>query len=669
MSFRDCIDRGVAGGEIDPKRAEQIVEQYEQMFREFENTMGPSAADYHAARHIVDRARREAKERRRVQQLQAAVTTRNLQAMETYQNRRGELDPGRFVQDKISNKRGTGVSTLEGKYEVIRRQFRRDLTDMVRQFSGNLVGGRRNTETLNNVVRELFGEGTGDEMASAIAQAWTRTSERARTRYNAAGGHIGSRADWGLPQMHDSNRVRMAAGKGVRSTEAHYTAWRDFILPKLDLEKMGRDFNDGVPFTPETLEILMRDSFEAIRTDGYSRRSPSSRHGSAMYNRRADHRFFSFKSGNDWMEYNARFGSGRDPFRVMIGHLDNMANDIASMEELGPNPIAGYQYLKDAAQSLAARSDDPRAPAVVERRVRFADDMFDLYTGASNIPGNAAFAKGASALRQYLTSAHLGSAIWSSFTDFNTQRIGARFVGMRSAGFMVQLQRLARSPEFRADANRAGLIFENAVEAGNAAARYEMENIHIEVAGRMADFTIRASGLGHLTELQRHAFGMEFMSSVASRWRGKAFGDLEARTRRVFERYGIGEREWAIINETPAHRTSNGLEIVRAQEIEERGFQDVADRYMEMIVNLTEFAVPSNDIRGRPWSCLARPLARSRASWRGRSCSSRRSRSRSSQRRSVGSPTRWRPRAMGLPSDTRRTSSSAPRFSAPWRSR
>jgi hypothetical protein len=588
MSLRDCINRAVAGGEMDRARAERILREYDSAFRQFQESMGYTQAQIEAARAVAGRAKAEAAEKRRVMQLQAEATQRQAQRLQRHTNIRGQLDPGQYLQDLVSNTRGAGGSTLAGKYEAVRRGFRREMTDAVRAFRANLIGNRRKPELLKKAVREVFGENTGDPAARAIAQAWAGVAEKARLRFNSAGGHIGKRADWGLPQSHDTGKVRKAT----------YDEWRAFILPRLDLEVMGRDFNNGMAFTPETLEVLLKDAHQAIRTDGYSRRSPSAMYGAAMYNRRADHRFFKFKSADDWMAYSERFGSGRDAFRVMLGHLDNMAMDIAMMEELGPNPLHTFRYLGDAAQQLASRSTDPADLERAQRKVKVADDMMDQFTGRSNMPVSAGLARGSSALRQYLTSAHLGSAILSAVTDFNTQRIAAGFVGMNKLGFMRQLGRLATSRDMRAEANEAGLIFENAVDQGNAVARYEMEELHIEAAARMADFTIRASGLGWVTEVQRQSFGLEFMRQ-AVKWQAGGWADLPAKTRRMFQSYGIGEGDWRTIQAARVHETTNGLRILRAQEIEEAGDAGLADRYMEAITSLTNFAVPTADVFGR----------------------------------------------------------------------
>lgn len=590
MSLKDCILRAVEGGEIEPDRSDRILRYYDEAFAELRKKMGDTQAEAQAGRVVVDRMKVDAAERRRVTQLAAAASSRQVERMKAHRNLKGELDPGGYAQDLISNKRGAGGSTLDGKYEAVRRAFRREMTDAIMAFRANLVGMRRNKDTLANVVREAFGENTGDAHAKAIAGSWAAVSEKARTRFNAAGGHIGKMPDkWGLPQSHDTAKVRKVG----------FEEWRAEILPRLDIEGMAEQFGEGFPITPEAFNEVLRKTWNAIRTDGYSKREASARYGSAIYNSRADSRFFKFKSGNDWIAYSERFGAGKDAFRVMLRHLDDMAMDIAMMEELGPNPSNTFRFLTDAAKKIAAESDDVGALEKAKRQVKTADDMMDLFTGSTNVPQSRKVARGAAALRNYLSSAHLGSAIISSATDFNTQRMAASFTGLRQSGPVRQLVGLMFSPEMRKNAQDAGLIFENAVDVGNAVARYELEDMHVEAAARLADFTIRASGLGWLTEIQKQAFGLEFMSTAARDWHGKAFDALEPRVQRTLKAYGIGAEDWAAISKAKIHETSNGLKILRAQEIEAVAGASVADRYMEAITSGTEFAIPSTDLFGK----------------------------------------------------------------------
>lgn len=601
MSIKDCIWRGVDAGLMDNERAERILREYDGVFEGLKDNMGHSQAEAEAGRIVVERAKREAFEKRRVTQLQVAAVDRQLQRMADYKTVRGGANPHGYIIDVVSNRRGSQGQTLDGKFNAVRARLRGQMGEAIMAFRATLIGSRRNVigeafgqqnkvELLNNVTREIFGEATNDPRALSMAQAWRKVAEMARTRFNAAGGHIGKLEDWGLPQAHDARRIRKAG----------YDEWRAEILPRLDLSKMGERFNDGLPFTEESLEILLKDAFEAIRSNGHSRRDPSGRvGGKSTANRRADHRFFAFKTADDWLAYSDRFGSGRDTFRVMMGHLDDMAMDIAMMEELGPNPAHTFAFLKDAAMNMAERSDDVEAPRRVAKAQKTATDMFEMLQGRTNVPHNETAAKIGSAIRNYSTSSLLGSAVISALTDINTARVTAGFVGIGKAEPAKMMARIYRSPQLRNELAEAGLIFENAVDIGNAVARYEFEDMQFEAAARLADFTIRSTGLGWLTEARKQAFGGAVMHTLATDWKGKTFAELTPSAQRTLTDYGITKDDWELIRQADVHTTEKGLTLLRPQEVEKVAGQAVADRYLEAIHAMQEFAIPSTDLRGR----------------------------------------------------------------------
>lgn len=590
MSLKDCVNRAVDGGEMDPKRAEQVLREYDETFEGLRQNMGHTAAEAAAARIVVDRVKREAFRRRRLEQLRAAATARLSDRMANYTNAAGKSDPGAFLRDIISNRHGSGGQTVEGLYKATRSKYRGMITESAKTFRANVLGQRRNQKVMADVVREIFGEDTGNAAAKRMAQDWAKTSEDMRTRFNSAGGDIGKRSDWGLPQVHDGRKVRKAG----------YEVWRDAILPRLDLEKMGREYNDGVPFTPETIELRLKDAYEAVRTDGHSRRSPSGMgQGKSRAKKGQDQRFFAFKSADDWMEYSREFGSGQDVLNTMNAHVDEMSMDIALLEMLGPNPDYTFAYLKDAAASMAALSDDVNAPVRVQRAAKTAQNMYDLLLGRTNIPHNQTFAKVSSAIREYGTSALLGRAVISSITDANTMRIQAGFAGMGQAEPMKMMMRIMKSPKLQEELAEARLIFENGVDIGNAVARYELEEMQFNATARLADFTIRSTGLGYLTEARRQAFGASVMHTIASDWRGKGFNDLNPRAQRTLQSYGLSRDDWELIRSAEVYTTEGGLTLTRPQEVEAVAGQAVADRYMEAIQSMQDFAVIQTDLYGR----------------------------------------------------------------------
>ena len=64
------------------------------------------------------------------------------------------------------------------------------------------------------IVRERFGENTGDALAKKISDKMGDVFETMRDRFNRNGGDIGKLDNWGLPQTHNIGKIAKA-GKEV----------------------------------------------------------------------------------------------------------------------------------------------------------------------------------------------------------------------------------------------------------------------------------------------------------------------------------------------------------------------------------------------------------------------------------------------------------------------
>ncbi|MDZ7822599.1 MAG: hypothetical protein U5K75_00170 [Ahrensia sp.] len=86
--------------------------------------------------------------------------------------------------------------------------------------------------------------------------------------------------------------------------------------------------------------------FETIISDGAAHLSPQARASGvgSIANKYKDGRFLEFKDAASWLEYNKQFGDN-DPIGAIFTHFKNIANDIAFMEVLGPNPAATKEWL------------------------------------------------------------------------------------------------------------------------------------------------------------------------------------------------------------------------------------------------------------------------------------------------------------------------------------
>jgi hypothetical protein len=71
------------------------------------------------------------------------------------------------------------------------------------------------------MIKELFGEKSGDIDAAAVSKMWTETAEAARLHYNVAGGNIPKRKDWGLPHVHDDKKISAVSFEEWKSSLSH----------------------------------------------------------------------------------------------------------------------------------------------------------------------------------------------------------------------------------------------------------------------------------------------------------------------------------------------------------------------------------------------------------------------------------------------------------------
>lgn len=598
MSLRDCIRDAVAAGEMDRERARQALDLFDEIEAEHRANMSPEEAARRAAEDTALALRREASEKRRRTLLTIRATQRLHFQLRSYRDRHGKHDMPAALMALLDRDDMATYSNVEARRKRILGSFHKRMTDVLATFRRDLFGRTRQKALMRDMVREIFGEETGSAAAREMAQAWAEAAEFARLRFNAAGGRIPKRQDWGLPQIHDPLAVRKAS----------YEEWRDFTLPRLDPSRMI-DEATGRPFTAERIEIVMRDVWETIRTDGFSKRTPSGvPRGRMVASRHTDHRFLVFNSADNWMAYQSRFGA-TDPFSTMMGHLDQMAREIGMMEVLGPNPHGQLRYLaevveKDAAD-LDAAAGGERNMDRARRAIKASHDMFFLITGATNAPVNGRIGRSLAGLRAFLQSTQLGAAALSAITDIGFQRIAAKHAGIPQARVIARALKLM-TPTVTEDqklAVRLGLIAEGWSSHAIALARYVGDVQGGEISRRLADFTLRVSGLSPWTQAGRWAFGMEFMGHLAD-LTARGFDKLPEATRSTLRRYGIGAADWDVIRATELY-TERGGSFLRPDDIAERAdiaperADHLATRIMEMIQSETEFAVPSSSLRGR----------------------------------------------------------------------
>jgi hypothetical protein len=611
MSINDCL-RGLHGeGYLSRDEADAMAHLYESLVRHYGDPTRAKA-------EMVERLMRQAQHQERQALLADEARERVERFLLEYRNARGEQDPAKAMVALIEHNglvpMPEGMSSVVGRGQAIMGLALGRMEEVLHEFRRTWITGRtRNTAALQNVVREAAGEGTGDAAAAALARSWLDVAESLRQRFNAAGGAIGELTGWFLPQIHD-RRALIAATR---------ERWIADITRGLDVERMRHPLT-GNAMTDEDLAESLDFIWRNITTDGWhSREFSAQRRGlGAISNQRADHRFLHFKSADAWLEYQAAYGGGADPFAAMMSHVKGMSEDIAAMEILGPNPRAMLTYMQNFVTAQAAlrtageaaifptqteilgrsleaggswlSTKDPEDYA--RAAVKLTDDMWDIQRGAVDAAVNQRVADVFGTVRNLNVASKLGGAALSAVTDLGFQQVARLFAGLPALRVYDQVvASFATGP--KRDAVRAGLVLETAVNVLHQEARWAA-GMHGPVWSRvLADRVIASTGLAAWTQAGRHAFGLAFMGELARR-AGETFGDLPAALQQTFRRYGLSGADW------DAMRASAGdllrpADVSRSMEIRGRGGENVAERYLEMILQETEYAVPSGTLQAK----------------------------------------------------------------------
>lgn len=603
-NFDDCVQRLVDAGDLDAGDAASLRRTYGKHRARHRRLTSGSQAEQAAARDTLIEARRQAK-RRRANVARAAVRREEIVSAADAHPRGFVAGASAHLSPDIHDVAGwrNAFDHIAG----VRNQLLARFAEPLQRLGPKLFGLGGDRATLINIVRELYEDATGSEMARDFAAAWTNVTRYAVERFNRAGGDIrileNELTAWRLPQVHDQQRIARAG----------YDAWREMI-GDADLSLMAEYHG----MTIDDVNVALRDVYETLRTDGLNTLNPARPSvGRALANRGVDqHRFLLFASADSWLAYNGRFGAG-DVYSLMAGHLESMARQIGLIETLGPNPRAMVESLVNEAIQRGATAETRSGTAqrfrralgfllqVVESPSMLRHTYAEL-TGSVNAVGPDAYkrilARGMTGLRNVLQLAQLGSATLSAVTDFVAMRETAAWNALpmtRALKYYLRVLNPANAAD-RRTAVRMGLGAEIYISAATAGSRYADDLVGTGVTGWLVDGFHKISGLTPHTQAGKWAVGFDFLATWGD-LAGKPYRNLPKAMQRQFRRYGIDSGIWETARQFPTD-DSMGTPMLNPVGMVESGDSALAaagEALHGMILAETRFAIPEPDARAR----------------------------------------------------------------------
>ena len=527
------------------------------------------AASKEVAAQLIERSARTARNLRR----QAVIQRRNLTEM------------ARLADEEDIHAYNGVAKILQDVYRYskgVQNEYLSQMMDTMNGLRSKWFGFMENAEDIRDFVREVFGEETGNERAKAAFKAWETTTENLRKRAVAAGADIG-KLDYGyLPQSHDAWKVRKAAKilLGDKHGDAR-AAWVNFILRKLDRSRYVDD--NGNLLDDASMRDLLDGAYEDIITSG----SPDENIFDINRNKvrtisktfkKYHHRVLHFASAQDYLDYEARFGNGALS-GALLGHVSKVANDIAIMESLGPQPKATYQMMKYNADQQAKHAGvDPsswnRFSKYTDRQGIFGariDGMWNVLTGyanraALNSEGVAEFLQG---WRNLEIAGKLGKAFITSFSDIPSYFVATGFNRL-PMGQGLKFFVAAYGKDWKEYAARAGIIADSFINDCN---RWSSDNLGQGWTSKLANATMKASLLNAFTDATRRAFSLNMMAGLGKLIKTD-WGSLDDYDRARLLDGGITEKDWAIFQAAgvDTHKGIDFLTIERIQQLDAKQF-------------------------------------------------------------------------------------------------
>ncbi|MFX6541050.1 hypothetical protein ABTG40_01235 [Acinetobacter baumannii] len=458
----------------------------------------------------------------------------------------------------------SGIQSIDSKARGIASIYRGELVDFYTNIKGGL-GIFTDQELVQKIVRERFGENTGDALAKKISDKMGDVFETMRDRFNRNGGDIGKLDNWGLPQTHNLEKIAKAGKE----------AWVNKAESLIDTRQYVHE--NGDYYSQQEIRSLLEYTYDTLSSDGANKievgRQATGGSTSKVTNRHGESRVLHFKDAESWLEYQSEFG-GMQFVDLVEAHINGLSKDIAMVENLGSNPKTALKILMDAAakKDWEKGIDENKTQSSRKR----AQVMFDEFSGG-NTPQSQVLANLGIAYRSMNVASMLGGTTIASLADQATIAKTAHVhnLSYRKAfgGLIEQL-----NPANKADRELAHSLGLATEEMLGSIARWSDDGLTstygkseklARISSGVATQVMRVSFLNALTSASKVGFTKLLMEKYGRLSRSKAWNDLDVQDRELLSNTGLDERAWQVFQLAEPVVDRKGNQLMSARSIYE----------------------------------------------------------------------------------------------------
>ncbi|MDQ0132668.1 hypothetical protein J2T08_000569 [Neorhizobium galegae] len=587
MSIANCLTRLVAAKRITQKQADDALALHEGIQGRLYPAMGPASAEAASALEAARTMAAAAQERKLMAAKQAIRQAEVAGRMQKHPKGKTAGLMSVLVRDNWEGgSQMMDAINIESHAESVTKRLLKLVDGAFEPYRSTMAGLRHDTETIWNVVDELFGRDTGDVQAKAAAKGFTDATAYAVDRVKKGGKPLSVLEDWRLPQMWDSKATK-------RVTEREFL---DDLMTEIDAGNMRVMDGEGWGEAPRgAIPGIIQNAYKDITL------GRSGGQGAGGFSNQL--RVFRFDNPDAYKRLMKKYGVGSGGlFNTMMGHIQGMGKEIAFVEVLGPRYEQNFEKLLQAARDDDAvransigkrfeRSITMNSPAAVQR-------TYDALSGKLGIAQSDLIAGIGGGLRNIQTAARLGSATIAALPgDSMTASLAANHNGIPASAVLARLVKDLTVDRHQSEeiARQLNLTAATVLDTAIGTKRFDDEVLGQGITGRTADALMRITGINVWTEGLKKAFSMEFMGMIA-RQSENTFEKLDPMFRGFLDRYGFNASDWDKLRAAP-HLEADGARFFDVNAVED---QRLADRLMSAIIDERHFAViePDSRIRG-----------------------------------------------------------------------
>jgi len=404
-----------------------------------------------------------------------------------------------------------------------------------------------------------------------LAKIMEEYSETIRLKLNDRGANIQKLWGYIVRQSHDPYSIRDAAkklGKNLDEMEAdpnlkgsdinynkNFTAWKNFVLDKLDKERTFAGVDDIDQFMLFAYNSLVKN--ENLKSDGadfsYGAKATKDVAKSSKFKR-----VLHFKTADDWFDYNDVFGVGNLKESFFSG-LQTAGRNIGIMDTLGTKPAENFEKIRKAVAKRMVM--DKRDQNTVSSK-QF-NKFISVVDGSIYTVENFGVAKYSAIARALSSMAKLGGATVSAAADIGLYGSEMRYQGKSFLGGMFEalssLAKIKNTKQKKDIAEMLGFIADNTIY--DIAGRYQVGDNLSKGFTKAQRFFFKVNLLSWWTNTLKEG-AMLGMANYFAKQKNLSFDSLNPQLKNLFKIYNIDSTKWNVIRKTAMEKADDGTEFI-----------------------------------------------------------------------------------------------------------